>query len=600
MEIPKELLDYVASARESGASDNLIRDELIRAGWDNATIDSVVPVKLLPIAKPIESNVSISTKENLKPEPTLDSNIEIKIEPNIIQNDLSTFNNQNQTLNSQTAFVTPKRTFPYALIIFILLLVGIGVTTFFYFPKIKTLISSKNNSTNTLPIQTEENGQLVKIDPVEKEKILKIYYELENLIASSTPDSVLQMNMVPKDRTIDNVDTSSYIITRALGYQFATPWGKGFENEKTKKSTSVMQIDYPNGKTVIISCSPKKLKDEFLETYSSTKEDILSILNYFSDKANSNFELINSILSVTSGYVLNSDTVDQANLFSKIILLKPSLLPSGDQIYLFTTPYIKGFQSGDYAKSQLTIIDIFPDNETLCRLTATEKSNLSQKDVDTILSTFQKPIVAEQPKTTTAPKSENSIPTGNKITTTDSWKLFDQYVLAVKDQNIDALNQISYKKMPSCPPGSEKECNALLVFVYDSVKNLDKSKYTNIISDNKQIILSTNLVYTPPSEDKKTALYEKGYLLLAKDNAGVLKLVSFSPNKIWGINTEGSSTYKQTLDEMVVDSDNDGATDQAEICSGASKYDSKCKKTDPNKMDTDGDGLWDGIEEHLK
>ena len=192
----------------------------------------------------------------------------------------------------------------------------------------------------------------------------------------------------------------------------------------------------------------------------------------------------------------------------------------------------------------------------------------------------------------------------HNITTDEAWKIFDQYVLALQSVsqggNLNTLNKVVYKAQPSCPTGSENQCKQMGSFLYESVKNFDKIGYVNIFADERQIILSTELKRNDQNAPKISYIgYERGYLFFAKDQSGVLKLVSVNPSREWNV-TKTATDPEQTLNKMVKDSDNDGITDQEETCTGASEFNKKCVKTDPQNKDSDGDGLWDGIEANIR
>ena len=175
----------------------------------------------------------------------------------------------------------------------------------------------------------------------------------------------------------------------------------------------------------------------------------------------------------------------------------------------------------------------------------------------------------------------------------DLWSILDKHVLSLKNKNISSYNETSYSQITS-----EEESFFLefVPYLYDMVTKIDKSDYVNMWQDDKQAIFSTipKKINTPESYS-----YEQSIIMFIKEK-GTWKVLSVG-KPIWGIT---SITYiggprrtqaeaDTTLMEMMMDSDQDGLSDNQETCTGASQYDSKCIKTETNKKDTDGDGLWD-------
>ncbi|MEK7167694.1 MAG: hypothetical protein AAB791_01700, partial [Patescibacteria group bacterium] len=168
---------------------------------------------------------------------------------------------------------------------------------------------------------------------------------------------------------------------------------------------------------------------------------------------------------------------------------------------------------------------------------------------------------------------------GQQATTaSDLWSLFDRFNEALKNQDIAAINDISYKEIP---PEMASQFGEFATYFYNENIKLNKADFVNIWQDDKQAIFSTN-----PIKDAKSGNYEQ-------------KRVSFvKSDGLWKLLTVGSKVGGLVF--MTPDSDKDGLSDQEETCSGASQYDPNCVKTDPNNRDTNNNGWWDGIDSDIK
>ncbi len=179
-------------------------------------------------------------------------------------------------------------------------------------------------------------------------------------------------------------------------------------------------------------------------------------------------------------------------------------------------------------------------------------------------------------------------------TSSDLWVIFDRNVLALKNKDIKSLNEVSYHQVS---PSEEKDFLSMSQWLYETFSGIKKDEYINKLGDDKQYIYSTSL-----RKVEEGYAYTQGEVIFIK-NGNVWKLLSYNPEKYWGISKTGTN---KTLDQaevdllaMTKDSDKDGLTDSEETCSGASKYNPSCIKTDPNDKDTDRDGWWDGTEKSI-
>ena len=179
----------------------------------------------------------------------------------------------------------------------------------------------------------------------------------------------------------------------------------------------------------------------------------------------------------------------------------------------------------------------------------------------------------------------------------DLWTIFDKSVEALKNKDATAFNTVSYKQVTSV---QKLQFAQMVSFLYaDSIK-INKSDYVNKWQDDKQAIYSTNPVKT---DDAQSYGYTQGSIMFINDK-GTWKILSENPSKGWSISKNATNKpaaqIEKDLQTMMLDSDKDGITDMDEACTGAQQYNSKCVKTDPGNRDTNGNGLWDGIDVVIK
>lgn len=190
--------------------------------------------------------------------------------------------------------------------------------------------------------------------------------------------------------------------------------------------------------------------------------------------------------------------------------------------------------------------------------------------------------------------AENVTNTETEIYSNDPWVLFDKIRAYSKAHNEDGLASLSYNHYPPC--GDKSNCDLAFSFFEAFLATINKSDYTERREDSKQIILATAI--------KKVDLfgeisYTKNYLFFARDTRGNLKFVGNNFSKLSIIKKDSNLTEGQMLAKLelaVADTDRDGLGDLQEKCQEEKKSRSNCKKTDPLKEDTDGNGWWDGVQ----
>jgi hypothetical protein len=181
------------------------------------------------------------------------------------------------------------------------------------------------------------------------------------------------------------------------------------------------------------------------------------------------------------------------------------------------------------------------------------------------------------------------------------WKVFEQYLVYAKNHDKVALATLSYKVSDTCADSKqEKECFEKMDAVYAIGSKLKQGDFVNVLEDDKQAILSTN--YTRVTSETELSA-TKAVIVFIKDDKGNPKLASLKPNETWVVNRTSTSTVsalETKLEGMLVDTDNDGKTDELELCIFPNNYVVfSCEKTDPTKKDSNTNGYWDGVESYL-
>lgn len=180
-----------------------------------------------------------------------------------------------------------------------------------------------------------------------------------------------------------------------------------------------------------------------------------------------------------------------------------------------------------------------------------------------------------------------------------AWDFFQKYLAYNKNHNLEGVKSVVYKLSAVCgDPKTLIDCEARMGSAYSYGSALVKEDFVNVWEDPKQIILATDFQI---QEDENAIGRNRAIIYFLKDEAGNLKLLSFSPRK--GAFTSKGTASEEELNARVIlyteDKDEDGLEDYIEECIPAEIKDT-CVPTDPKLRDTDADGLWDGIEYLMK
>jgi hypothetical protein len=197
--------------------------------------------------------------------------------------------------------------------------------------------------------------------------------------------------------------------------------------------------------------------------------------------------------------------------------------------------------------------------------------------------------------TTTAPVKTQPVSANANSVKNNAWAVFQKYLGYNKDHNLDGVKAIVYKVNVVCESKvATDECKNRMDLAYSYGSALKKADFVNVWSDGKQTILATDFKL----DEDNTFLTRTRAIMFFIGSGSDLKLLSFSPFKGDTVEKSASTTRDELLKKLTLetaDSDNDGIFDYQEECS--SPYASaNCIKTNPALRDTDGDGLWDGVE----
>jgi hypothetical protein len=212
-------------------------------------------------------------------------------------------------------------------------------------------------------------------------------------------------------------------------------------------------------------------------------------------------------------------------------------------------------------------------------------------------------IPEENIATTTVEKTGTSTPIKTKeISIKDTaWAVFQKYLAYNKEKNLDGVKSIVFKVNPVCADKvASEDCKNRMDSAYQYGSALKKEDFKNVWSDEKQIILATNF-WTESSTDLDEYGRFRSIMFFIKGSDGQWKLLSFSPTKGNATN-KGAASQKEIDDRLVrytEDKDQDGIADYAEECLQTQDK-STCIVTSPKLRDTDGNGLWDGVQALMK
>lgn len=226
--------------------------------------------------------------------------------------------------------------------------------------------------------------------------------------------------------------------------------------------------------------------------------------------------------------------------------------------------YLK-FYNGNISKLLGGFMEQQVSNEVLIPLESTSPV--------TSIENSQKPPVANQPSNISS----------------DPLVAYDRFIKSLKDGNVSEYNKYSYFGLSKEEEGQFKFASAM---VYGMV-NINPKSLVIKWEDEKQAIYMTEI---KKSDDLQFYRYERGRVVFLKDGEQ-WKVLESMIARGWNV----SKTITQTeadkmLQEMSLDTDQDGITDKDELCVDTKSADPKCVKTDPKKRDTDGNGYWDGVD----
>ncbi len=182
-----------------------------------------------------------------------------------------------------------------------------------------------------------------------------------------------------------------------------------------------------------------------------------------------------------------------------------------------------------------------------------------------------------------------------------TWALFQKYLGYNKNKDIEGVRSVVYKIASVCEdPKTRIDCEGRMGAAYSYGSVLKKEDFTNIWSDEKQIILATDF-WLESSKDLDQYGRFRSIIFFVKGADGEWKLLSFSPAK-GGATNKGAASQEEVdarLIRYTEDNDQDGIADYTEECIPAETKDT-CVPTNPKLRDTDGDGWWDGVETLMK
>ena len=181
-----------------------------------------------------------------------------------------------------------------------------------------------------------------------------------------------------------------------------------------------------------------------------------------------------------------------------------------------------------------------------------------------------------------------------------AWAVFSKYLAFNKEQNLAGVKSVVYKINPVCADEiTSVDCKARMDSAYSYGSALKKADFVNIWSDEKQMILTTDFWLESSKEMDQYGRF-RGIIFFVKGEAG-WKLLSFSPTK-GGATNKGLASQEE-IDTRIIryteDQDFDGLADYEEECLNKPN-DNTCIKTSPKLRDTNGNGLWDGVEALMK
>jgi len=178
-----------------------------------------------------------------------------------------------------------------------------------------------------------------------------------------------------------------------------------------------------------------------------------------------------------------------------------------------------------------------------------------------------------------------------------AWAVFQKYLAYNKSRDLEGVKSVVYKIASVCEDLKTRvDCEARMGAAYMYGSALRKEDFTNVWSDEEQIILSTDF-WLESSKDLDQYGRFRSIIFFVKGTENNWKLLSFSPTK-GGATNKGSASQEEVDTRLIrytEDGDEDGRFDYDEECL-AVKEGETCTKTNTKIRDTDGDDWWDGVE----
>lgn len=177
----------------------------------------------------------------------------------------------------------------------------------------------------------------------------------------------------------------------------------------------------------------------------------------------------------------------------------------------------------------------------------------------------------------------------------EAWGVWQRYLTAAKEHDLETITALSHQLSDACMDQARRtECDTLMDNVYAIGSELERSAFTEVLADEKQVIL-TGDYETLGTEESPGAGMLRPIMYFTRPG-GELKVLALNPEDgAIVVDTELSFAEKQEkLLEATLDTDDDSLPDEVERCAG--QVSENCTQTDPAKRDTDSDGWWDSIE----
>ncbi|MBN2093905.1 MAG: hypothetical protein JW740_00820 [Candidatus Zambryskibacteria bacterium] len=188
------------------------------------------------------------------------------------------------------------------------------------------------------------------------------------------------------------------------------------------------------------------------------------------------------------------------------------------------------------------------------------------------------------------------LPFSEKSVKDEVWEVFENYLTFNKNRDLKGVESVVYKISPVCADSATRvDCDIRMGLAHQYGMALNKKDFTNVWSDDNQVILATNY-WTEISEELDQYGRFRSIIFFIKID-DYWKLLSFSPTQ-GGAVTKGAASQEEINDRLIKyteDNDEDGKLDYEEECLNILDR-TNCVKTSPVARDTNGNGLWDSVE----